>query len=47
MTTADFSPGLGATPLKYPAREVPHMTLEINRTCNMRCRCCYNVDRAG
>lgn len=45
MTTADFSPGRGARPLKYPAGEVPHMTLEINRTCNMHCRCCYNVDR--
>ncbi len=45
MTTADFSPGGGARPLKYPDGEVPHMTLEINRTCNMHCRCCYNVDR--
>ena len=45
MTTAEFSPGGGARPLKYPDGEVPHMTLEINRTCNMRCRCCYNVDR--
>ncbi len=45
MTTADFPRGSGARPLKYPAGDVPHMTLEINRTCNMRCRCCYNVDR--
>lgn len=45
MTVSDFSPGLGATLLKFPARDVPHVTLEINRTCNMLCRCCYNVDR--
>lgn len=45
MTTADLSRGLNANPLSYPAREVPHATLEINRTCNMHCRCCYNIDR--
>lgn len=45
MTVSDLSPGLGATLLKYPARDVPHITLEINRTCNMHCRCCYNVDK--
>ena len=46
MTVSDFSPGLGATPLKYSAADIPHITLEINRTCNMHCRCCYNIDRS-
>ncbi len=46
MTVSDFSPGLGATLLKFPARDVPHITLEINRTCNVHCRCCYNIDRS-
>ncbi len=29
-------------PLKFPAREVPHVVIEPNLTCNMRCRRCYN-----
>jgi hypothetical protein len=45
MTTVEFTRGLRANPLNYPAHGVPHATLEINRTCNMRCRCCYNIDR--
>jgi hypothetical protein len=31
--------------LKYGARDVPHATIETNRTCNIRCRNCYNLDR--
>jgi hypothetical protein len=46
VTVSDFGPGLGATLLKFPPRDVPHITLEINRTCNMHCRCCYNIDRS-
>ncbi len=45
MTSPGFDPGRRATLLKYAAAEVPHATLEINRTCNLRCRCCYNIDR--
>ncbi|MGZ5478938.1 MAG: radical SAM protein, partial [Candidatus Aminicenantales bacterium] len=46
VTVFDFSPGPRAVMLDFSAREMPHATLEINRTCNMRCRCCYNIDRS-
>ncbi len=46
MTVFDFSPGRRAVMLDFSAREMPHVTLEINRTCNMHCRCCYNIDRS-
>ena len=45
MRTSDFTPGLAVRPLALTAREVPHVTLETNRTCNMHCRLCYNLDR--
>ena len=32
-------------PLKYPLHEVPHVTIEPNRTCNLNCEACYNIDR--
>jgi hypothetical protein len=32
-------------PLKYPLSEAPHATVETNRTCNIRCANCYNIDR--
>ena len=32
-------------PLKYPVHEVPHVTIEPNRTCNLKCEACYNIDR--
>jgi hypothetical protein len=32
-------------PLKYPSHKVPHATIETNRTCNIRCRSCYTLDR--
>jgi hypothetical protein len=31
--------------LKYSLRDSPHATIEPNRTCNIRCRCYYNLDR--
>jgi len=31
--------------LKYPLREVPHFTIETNKTCNIRCRSCYSLER--
>ena len=34
-------------PLKFSLGEMPHATLEINRTCNLRCRACYNLYREG
>jgi hypothetical protein len=32
-------------PLKFPIRDTPHCTIETNRTCNIRCRSCYNLSR--
>lgn len=32
-------------PLKYATREVPHATIETNRTCNLGCQTCYTLDR--
>ena len=37
----------GLRPLKFPAGETPHATIEPNRTCNIRCRLCYTLDRAS
>jgi len=45
VRTSDFTPGLPIEPLALSARNVPHVTIETNRTCNMRCRLCYNLDR--
>lgn len=36
---------LNIKPLKFPLREVPHATIEPNRTCNLQCVSCYNIDR--
>lgn len=47
MISGEFRAGVPPQPLKFRARDVPHATLEINRACNMRCRCCYNIDRSG
>jgi hypothetical protein len=33
-------------PLKFTLGEVPHGTLEPNRTCNIQCRSCYNLNRS-
>jgi hypothetical protein len=32
-------------PLKFPLRDTPHLTIETNRTCNLRCRACYTLDK--
>lgn len=37
--------GLRLRPLKYPLAETPHLTIETNRTCNLHCRLCYNLER--
>ncbi len=37
--------GLRLRPLKYPLADTPHLTIETNRTCNLRCRLCYNLER--
>jgi len=45
MKVAQLSSLHVPTQLKYSPREVPHGTIEPNRTCNIRCRHCYNLDR--
>jgi Radical SAM superfamily len=45
MRRADFSAGLAVGPISLEPRDVPHLALETNRTCNIRCRLCYNIDR--
>jgi hypothetical protein len=32
-------------PTKWVPAEMPHATIETNRTCNMRCKSCYNLDK--
>jgi len=29
----------------HPLWDTPHLTIETNRTCNLRCRCCYTLDK--
>lgn len=45
MRASDFSAGLDIGRLALAPRDVPHLALETNRTCNMKCRLCYNLDR--
>jgi organic radical activating enzyme len=45
MRTRDLSRHAGTRALRYPLGGVPHATLEVNRTCNIRCRSCYTLDR--
>jgi len=45
MRTSDLSRNTGIKPLRYPLDGVPHATLEVNRTCNIRCRSCYTLTR--
>ena len=30
-------------PLKWSVRDTPHLTIERNTTCDIRCRACYNT----
>lgn len=45
MRTSELAGRAGIRPLRYPLGGVPHATLETNRTCNIRCRVCYTLDR--
>jgi len=45
MRTSDLSRKTGIKPLRYPLVGIPHATLEVNRTCNIRCRSCYTLNR--
>ena len=43
MHVDQFDERLGIKPLKHSVFETPHMTIESNMTCNMRCSTCYNL----
>ncbi len=45
MLVSDIRPRLNLKPLKLSVGETPHLTLETNLTCNIRCRGCYNLYR--
>ncbi len=45
MKTEDLAARNGIKPLKFAFSETPHATIETNRTCNMRCQSCYNLDK--
>jgi hypothetical protein len=45
MKRRDLRESRSIRPLKYPLRDVPHATVETNRTCNIRCSNCYNIDK--
>ena len=44
MRTAEL--GLRFPPHRLPAREVPHVTVEPNKTCNIHCAACYSRDHS-
>jgi hypothetical protein len=44
MQTSDFRKPGTISAMKFSLREMPHGTVETNRTCNMRCTYCYNLD---
>lgn len=45
MRLEDRNPGPAIRPLAFPLRECPHAVIETNRTCNIHCRNCYNLDK--
>ena len=45
MTSDRFPRSLGIKPLKFPRFDTPHATIETNRTCDIRCSACYNLNR--
>jgi hypothetical protein len=45
MKITDISKKNNLKPLKLSVREMPHLTIETNLTCNIRCRGCYNLHK--
>jgi hypothetical protein len=43
MKVSDIKGNIDLRPLKLSVRETPHLTIETNLTCNIRCRGCYNL----
>jgi organic radical activating enzyme len=46
MRAEQIAREIGIRPLKFTLRDTPHATIEPNRTCNIQCRSCYNLDRS-
>jgi hypothetical protein len=46
MTLGQLANKRALRPLKYQLREMPHATIETNRTCNIQCRLCYNLSKS-
>jgi organic radical activating enzyme len=45
MHIDNFKSNINIKPLKFDLKEVPHLTIETNKTCNIECRSCYSLDR--
>ena len=45
MRIDELDAGRGLRALKFSPEETPHAAVETNRTCNIRCRCCYNLEK--
>jgi organic radical activating enzyme len=45
MQVEEINSKISIKPLKFPLPETPHLTIEPNRTCNIRCRSCYTLNR--
>jgi len=45
MQVFDIKSQIKIKPLKYPLKETPHATIEPNKTCNMKCRSCYTLEK--
>ena len=43
MRVTDIKGKLNLKPLKLSVSETPHLTIETNLTCNIKCRGCYNL----
>lgn len=44
MYVSDIKIHINLKPLKLSVRDTPHLTIEPNLTCNIRCRACYNLN---
>lgn len=45
MRVSALPRGIRPAPIKFALGEVPHLTLEPTRACNLSCRLCYTLDK--
>jgi organic radical activating enzyme len=45
MRIKDIKGNIDIKPLKFGLQEVPHLTIEPNKTCNIECRSCYSLNK--